>query len=574
MNDIYQISSPPSELKKFYNKKPNNRKMKKSKKVFLTPSGNVINCHQCNKSNIKYDYFKCSHNHCKNYYCFKCVKKYPVNNISIPMNENVPCYACRQLCTCLNCKSDNDKNKTLKTKSPIRNIFKIDDFIIEENYYCGEDEILAGERNDKIINNNIEKDKATTNTNNTDNNIISTILMNNYNNNISDINLNKVNDLLNKIKKQNHGSNNNYNSHQNNLDNKIAYPNLNDTVNNGDKQYQEIKNNFIKNTSTELPINNNSTDTNGQMSNIIEDLKKQFFSIQYYALLQKLFISYIFRNVEIYADQINKNFSVNNDILDNLINSLPKLLSGIDSTNDISFADNLGNPNLFSIKQLKNNLIDKLNQLKNKNNTSVFLTKVLNMNIDSMKTNGVNIFKNADPVFENISNMNNNKNEMNENKSKSEEVNKSNKEFNLDSFLSNFPNLQNPGFLKSNFLYSNNSILSNINNPFLNNDLCINNNLDFNSYLLNQNQSQNNYNQNLFAYLLANQTQSPPINNIVNQSFNRQLLQNFLNSTQNNNSFPGYFDNLSTQFNNLLNNNFTNRINSNFDLFNQSQSKL
>jgi hypothetical protein len=41
--------------------------------------------------------------------------------------------------------------------------------------------------------------------------------------------------------------------------------------------------------------------------NVLEDLKKQIVSIQYYSLLQKLFISYIFKNLESFSEQVNNN---------------------------------------------------------------------------------------------------------------------------------------------------------------------------------------------------------------------------------------------------------------------------
>ncbi len=43
------------------------------------------------------------------------------------------------------------------------------------------------------------------------------------------------------------------------------------------------------------------------MMNVLEDLKKQIVAIQYYSLLQKLFISYIFKNLEVLMEQISNN---------------------------------------------------------------------------------------------------------------------------------------------------------------------------------------------------------------------------------------------------------------------------
>ncbi len=45
--------------------------------------------------------------------------------------------------------------------------------------------------------------------------------------------------------------------------------------------------------------------------NVLEDLKKQIVSIQYYSLLQKLFISYIFKNLESFSDQVSSQQTLN-----------------------------------------------------------------------------------------------------------------------------------------------------------------------------------------------------------------------------------------------------------------------
>lgn len=49
------------------------------------------------------------------------------------------------------------------------------------------------------------------------------------------------------------------------------------------------------------------------MMNVLEDLKKQIVAIQYYSLLQKLFISYIFKNLEALMEQISNNQLVGNN---------------------------------------------------------------------------------------------------------------------------------------------------------------------------------------------------------------------------------------------------------------------
>jgi len=49
------------------------------------------------------------------------------------------------------------------------------------------------------------------------------------------------------------------------------------------------------------------------MMNVLEDLKKQIVAIQYYSLLQKLFISYIFKNLEVLMEQISNNQMIINN---------------------------------------------------------------------------------------------------------------------------------------------------------------------------------------------------------------------------------------------------------------------
>lgn len=48
------------------------------------------------------------------------------------------------------------------------------------------------------------------------------------------------------------------------------------------------------------------------MGNVVEDLKKQMQIIQYYSLLQKLFISYVFKQLEGQIDNVTKNNQSNN----------------------------------------------------------------------------------------------------------------------------------------------------------------------------------------------------------------------------------------------------------------------
>ena len=47
------------------------------------------------------------------------------------------------------------------------------------------------------------------------------------------------------------------------------------------------------------------------MANVVDELKKQMEQIQYYSLLQKLFISYVFKHLEGQIEYIAKNNQVN-----------------------------------------------------------------------------------------------------------------------------------------------------------------------------------------------------------------------------------------------------------------------
>jgi len=57
------------------------------------------------------------------------------------------------------------------------------------------------------------------------------------------------------------------------------------------------------------------------MGNVLDDLKKQIASIQYYSQMQKLFIAYIFKNLEIFTEQVTNHHLINEFQKGSLINN-------------------------------------------------------------------------------------------------------------------------------------------------------------------------------------------------------------------------------------------------------------
>lgn len=140
----------------------------------------------------------------------------------------------------------------------------------------------------------------------------------------------------------------------------------------------------------------NSGNINGYMNNVLEELRKQFFCIQYYSLIQKLFISYIFKNLEMFIEQISKNQSLGEFVMNNMVSSLPKSMASLE-----------GNSN--ELQNVIQNLNEQMSLLKNINNYGVNLTSSLNSNFEDLKNNGIKIFKSMDPNLHNslTNNLNN-----------------------------------------------------------------------------------------------------------------------------------------------------------------------
>ena len=165
---------------------------------------------------------------------------------------------------------------------------------------------------------------------------------------------------------------------------------LNDEISNNNENLR----NYIQSTNTNTPPLNGTTNTN-YINNILEELKRQFFSIQYCSLLQKLFISYIFKNLEIFIEQITKNQLLGELVVNNIINI------NNDKTNEtkeiIQETENNNQPT--SSKNV--NLDEQVGFLKNINSIGINLTNALSNNVENLKNNGIKIFRSLEPSFHN-----------------------------------------------------------------------------------------------------------------------------------------------------------------------------
>lgn len=94
------------------------------------------------------------------------------------------------------------------------------------------------------------------------------------------------------------------------------------------------------------------------MFNVLDELKKQIYSIQYYSLVQKLFISYIFKNLDIFIEQLANNQALNNLNSNNLFKGMGNPLFNNYGENMNSLSDQLS-----LLKKIAENLA--LNQMNN-----------------------------------------------------------------------------------------------------------------------------------------------------------------------------------------------------------------
>lgn len=119
----------------------------------------------------------------------------------------------------------------------------------------------------------------------------------------------------------------------------------------------------------------NASTINSQMNGLIDALKKQFFNLQYYSLLQKLFMSYIFKTMSNYIEKANDNHIILEFVLNNIINCLPK------------------SSDTQEVNRLTKELTDQITLLKGISHRSIGLTNALSSNFDELQNNGIKIFK-------------------------------------------------------------------------------------------------------------------------------------------------------------------------------------
>lgn len=119
-----------------------------------------------------------------------------------------------------------------------------------------------------------------------------------------------------------------------------------------------------------MNVDQNKQNNNQYISTLIDDLKKQIFSIQFYSLIQRNFISYIFKNLEIFIDQITNNQVMNELVVNNLVKLLPK------------------SPNLNITSDCLNNINEQVGILRKINLLGSNVTSSLNANFEEIKNSG------------------------------------------------------------------------------------------------------------------------------------------------------------------------------------------
>jgi hypothetical protein len=185
------------------------------------------------------------------------------------------------------------------------------------------------------------------------------------------LNPNKISDNSNSVKNEsavNEFFDTRPESNQNNLDKRDQFNlNLSSLLNNPEAlNVTNIIMNFDQNKGNNM---------NSFINNALEELRKQFFSIQYYSLLQKLFISYVFKNLEMFIENLSHNQKSSDFILNNVINYLPK--NQIDNSESSA---------------ILREITDHLSLLKNVNNNALVLTSALGINIEDFKNQEKKLF--------------------------------------------------------------------------------------------------------------------------------------------------------------------------------------
>jgi hypothetical protein len=167
------------------------------------------------------------------------------------------------------------------------------------------------------------------------------------------------------------------------------------------------------------------------MMNVLDDLKKQIVNIQYYSMLQRMFISYIFKNLEVFMEQI-----VNNQGFNEIAKNNPGLISNFGNLTEIQntpiyqkmMSANMGNPSTScSAANNLNEMLKKVNPEECGGRNPMDLLKNLtgglpnnsglnnNSNSNSNSNNITNTNSASNMMSTNNNNMNNNVNNVNNN---------------------------------------------------------------------------------------------------------------------------------------------------------------
>lgn len=423
-------------------------------------------CHQCNKNNsqIRYEFHRCENLNCGKYFCSRCIKKYK--------SDFNTCYVCKDLCRCQNCMNDHVLNN-------------IDDKHISKNNninkkFKNEDNQTQSQKNNEQI---------------SENNIL------NQTNNIQKSKSNLKNDKFSTIVDDSDQNNEKIlpNIEKSNLEYVFTPP-------------QQI--NLINQINNSQNITKNNDDIyNDSISSTLEELKTQFFPLQYYTLYQKLIISYIFKHLENFIEQLSKNQILSEYVMTNMVNTIKSNVQFNEQNNYIL--------NYLSYFFEQMNIFRNISSLGNK------MTVCMYDHFEELKNNGLKIFKNIDPnILNKITKLN---------------VPNVNEYFSMPSTQSQSPEMNNSNFL---------DVIKNFNSSLKNNTQINATNMDAIIFKLNNLNSQiQNFPQNL------TQTSNPHFNFNINSNCdnlynnnNNFPSQNYQNVNINNSCFQNNFESYNNNF--------------------------
>ena len=292
-------------------------------------------------------------------------------------------------------------------------------------------------------------------------------------------------------------------------------------------------------------VNTNKIDT--QLNNTILNLDttnddpKKIFSMQYYSLVQKSFINVLLENINDFMEQIYNNQIITELVLNNLIKLVPTEVSTVK-------------------QEYLNNLNEQLTILKKLNTLGLNSCSSLNVNLEEIKTSGLNYLINS----QNRGNSENLKSAQFPINS-SYPIFNNNPSFNYEKFLNNYPIPFHNEQVKKTDPNNNNSSLNPLTNLQSNqneNDFSINSNLNPSNKIPNANYANNNlldplkyYNQLNTNYMNNQCVGYPTYNNNTNYA-NRQPSNNY--------SYQNHYNPLQQSFWNQSNSNNFPYLNSSF----------